>query len=241
MVTCNMKLVVMIPAYNEEKTIAKVIDEIPQKIDGIETIDILVIDDGSRDHTKRIARREGATKVISHNVNKGLAAAFRTGLKTAIRMGADIIVNTDADFQYDQSQIPDLVSPILLNQADLVLGSRFMGYIEYMPIRKKIGNILATTVTRIFSGYNTTDAQTGFRAFSREVALSLRITSRKTYVQETIIRPAKKGFRIVEIPIKFRKRVGKSRLIKNIWKYALQVLPDMIFCYVDTLRDNTQS
>jgi glycosyltransferase involved in cell wall biosynthesis len=229
-----MKLVVMIPAYNEESTISSVIKEIPHSIDGISSIDILVIDDGSFDKTRAFAMKAGATKVVSHKTNRGLAAAFRTGLHVALKMNADIIVNTDADFQYDQSQIPDLIHPILLGEADLVLGSRFKGYIEEMPFQKVLGNLTATLLTRLLSGFNTSDAQTGFRALSRNLASSLKITSKKTYVQETIIRSAVKGFRIVEIPAIFRKREGESRLIKSIWRYALAVFPDMIRCYIDS-------
>jgi glycosyltransferase involved in cell wall biosynthesis len=236
----SKKLVVMIPAYNEEKTIGTVIREIPRSIDGFETIDVIVTNDGSVDRTKEVALEAGAALVVSHRRNRGLAATFRTGLKFAIKRGADVIVNTDADLQYDQRQIPDLVSPIVLGNADMVLGSRFKGRIEYMPQRKKMGNMLATCVTRILSGFNVSDAQSGFRAFSREVAEFLRVTSTKTYVQETIIRPARKGFRIVEIPITFRKREGESRLIKSIWGYAFHVLPELVSCYIDTFRPTSK-
>lgn len=231
-----MKLVVMIPAYNEEKTVGRVIDEIPRGIEGVDVIEILVINDGSVDNTRHVAEIAGANLVVSHCTNRGLAASFRTGLKVALRMNADIIVNTDADLQYDQTQIRELVHPILSNEADMVLGSRFKGYIEEMPTRKKLGNMFATSVTRVFSGFNTSDAQSGFRAFTRELASSLKITSTKTYVQETIIRAARCGYRITEIPITFRKRQGPSRLIKSIWGYAFIVLPELISCYIDTLR-----
>jgi glycosyltransferase involved in cell wall biosynthesis len=236
----SKKLVVMIPAYNEEETIGGVIREIPRSIDGFETIDVIVTNDGSVDGTKEVALEAGAALVVSHRRNRGLAATFRTGLKFAIKRGADVIVNTDADLQYDQRQIPDLVSPIVLGNADMVLGSRFKGWIEHMPRRKRMGNMLATCVTRILSGFSVSDAQSGFRAFNREVAEFLRVTSTKTYVQETIIRPARKGFRIVEIPITFRKREGESRLIKSIWGYAFHVLPELVSCYIDTFRPTSK-
>jgi glycosyltransferase involved in cell wall biosynthesis len=229
-----MKLVVMIPALNEEQTIEKVIHGIPRTIAGISSIRVVVIDDGSTDGTKEVSQNAGAT-VISHSENRGLATAFRTGLTTALKMGADIIVNTDADNQYNQEQIRQLVQPIVSDKADLVLGSRFKGWIEAMPLQKKIGNQLATFFTKLLSGYNVSDAQSGFRAFSRKLASSLRITSNKTYVQETIIRTARYGFRIMEIPIDFRKRDGQSRLIKSIWKYAINVFPDLIRCTIDVL------
>jgi glycosyltransferase involved in cell wall biosynthesis len=229
-----MKLVVMIPALNEERTVGKVIQSIPRKIEGVSSIQIIVIDDGSTDRTRAIARAQGVD-VVSHSENYGLATAFRTGLTTALKMGADIIVNTDADCQYDQTEIPKLIHPIMENKADLVLGSRFKGWIEEMPTKKVLGNKAATLLTRLLSGHNVSDAQTGFRAFNRTLASSLRITSRKTYVQETIIRAARFGFRICEIPITFRKRGGESRLIKSIWKYAFKVFPDMIRCFIDVI------
>ena len=236
-----MKLVVMIPSFNEEQSIGRVISEIPRTIDGISTVEVLVIDDGCTDNTRQKALEFGADRVVSHKSNLGLASAFRTGLDSALEMGADIIVNTDADHQYDQLQIPNLVRPVINRQADLVLGSRFKGYIEEMPVGNRIGNLLATLVTRIFSGYPTSDAQTGFRAFSKELARFLTITSRKTYVQETIIRSARGGFTIVEVPTTFRKRRGESRLISSIWGYAFHVLPDLARCYIHILRTSNNS
>lgn len=135
-----MKLVVMIPAHNEEKTIAKVIKEVPREIKGIDEVEVLVTNDGSIDKTVEVAKEAGADKIVGFKRNKGLAPAFRAGLESALAMGADIIVNTDADFQYNQSQIPDLIKPVLDDEADIVLGSRFKGWIEYMPLQKRIGN-----------------------------------------------------------------------------------------------------
>ena len=124
-----MKLIVTIPAYNEENTIDKVIREIPRQIDGIDTVEVLVINDGSTDNTIAVAKDAGADHIITLKENQGLAFAFRTGLEEALKRGADIIVNTDADFQYNQQQIPDLVKPVLEHKADIVLGSRFSGHI----------------------------------------------------------------------------------------------------------------
>lgn len=227
----------MIPAFNEEESIADVIHSIPRTIDGVDDVEVIVIDDGSIDNTKQAAYDAGVDYVVSHKGNEGLASAFRTGITEALARGASIIVNTDADNQYDQKQIPELIKPILDNQADIVLGSRFKGTIEEMPVEKKLGNLLATAVTRILSGFGTSDAQSGFRAYSRDAAKSLKITSRRTYVQETIIRPARMNFRILEIPIRFGKRNGESRLIQSIWGYAMEVLPEMVRCYLDTFRE----
>lgn len=214
-----MKLIVMIPAYNEEETIGSVIKEIPR--DCCEKVEVLVINDGSYDNTVEEAKSAGADKIISFKQNKGLAPAFRAGLETALEMGADIIVNTDADGQYNGKEIPKLIKPIVDGKADFVLGSRTKGHIEYMPFRKKLGNRIATFVTRQVSGLPISDAQTGFRAFTRDAALHLNVMSDYTYVQETLIQAANYGLVIEEVPIEFRKRRGgESRLISNIFGYA---------------------
>lgn len=209
----------MIPAFNEESTIGNLIRSIPRDV--LDEVKILVINDGSTDNTIIEAEKAGADKLISFKENMGLAIAFEKGLDTALQMGADIIVNIDADGQYDPKEIPKLVKPIEDGQADIVLGSRFKGSIEYMPKSKKIGNILATKVTRYLSGIPISDAQTGFRAFSKYAALRLNVLSGYTYVQETIIQAAHKGLTIVEVPCTFSRRTeGKSRLITNIFGYA---------------------
>ena len=216
-----MKLIVTIPAYNEEKTIAEVIESVPKKISGIDKIEILVVDDGSLDSTAKIAESKGAL-VIRHMQNQGLAKTFDDALNKAVEMGADIIVNTDADNQYDQKEISKLVEPILNNKADMVLGSRFRGKIEYMPLQKKLGNRFATHIVNFVSNAKVSDAQTGFRAFSRDAALQLNVQSNYTYTQETIIQAMFKGLKIAEVPVEFRKREGKSRLISNIGIYAMR-------------------
>ena len=228
-----MKLIVTIPAYNEENTIDKVIREIPRQIDGIDLVEVLVINDGSTDNTVKVAKDAGADHIISQKENQGLAFAFRTGLEEALKRSADIIVNTDADFQYNQQQIPDLVNPILESKADIVLGSRFSGYIEHMVPQKKIGNIIATRVTRMASGFPVTDAQTGFRAFSRDAALRMNILSDYTYVQETIMQAVGHNLTMVEIPIEFRKREGSSRLMSGVFNYAKRAASTILRTYRD--------
>jgi len=216
-----MKLVVMIPSYNEEETIASVIREIPRSIPGVDTVEVLVINDGSTDRTVEEAQKAGADKIISFKKNKGLASGFRAGLETALAMGADIIVNTDADGQYDGTEIPKLIQPILDNKADFVLGSRTKGTIEEMPLQKTIGNRMATWVTRNVSGLPVSDGQSGFRAFTRDAAMRLNVMADYTYVQETLIQAANLGLVYTEVPILFRKRTGgSSRLISNIFNYA---------------------
>lgn len=220
----------MIPAFNEEKTVGQVLDEIPSTIAGIDSIQTLVIDDGSTDKTALLAQKKGAT--VLKNPHKGLASSFRDGLQKALEMGADVIVNTDADMQYNQKQIPLLVKPIVENSADMVLGSRFKGYIESMPFSKKIGNQLATAAVSLAAGVPISDGQTGFRAFSREAALRLMVLSNYTYTQETIVHAANHSLRIVEVPVDFRKRKDESRLIASVFGYAKKSVVTLIIGYL---------
>ena len=215
-----MKLVVTIPAYNEESTIGRVIRDVPRIIKGVSRVEVLVINDGSLDGTAKAAKTAGADRIVSHTHNLGLGNAFRTGLDNALGMGADIIVNIDADGQYVGSEIKDLIRPILEKKADMVLGSRFSGQIEHMAAWKRIGNRIATRTVRFLSGIPITDGQTGFRAFSRDAALRLNVMSNYTYTQETIIQAAMKGMKIVEIPCTFRRREGHSKLISSVSNYA---------------------
>lgn len=213
-------LVVTIPCLNEAKTIAKVIRSIPKKIPGIGQIKIVVIDDGSTDNTQKAAKKAGANSIIVHQPNLGLAASFKHGVKKALSLGADIIVNTDGDNQYDQSQIPQLIKPILKGEADMVLGNRQVKKIKHMPLSKKIGNIFGSWVIRKLTGSTIQDASTGFRAFNRLLARSFELLANHTYTHETIIHTLYNGFRIKEIPINFKKRTfGQSRLIQGIWPH----------------------
>jgi glycosyltransferase involved in cell wall biosynthesis len=216
-----MRLVVTIPAYNEERTVAEVIRSIPRRVEGVSQVEVVVVSDGSTDRTVAEARAAGADEVVAFKRNRGLAPTFQTGLDTALARGADIVVNIDADGQYVGSEIPALVAPLLRGEADIVLGSRFAGTIEEMPPSKVWGNRVATRITRWLSGLPITDAQTGFRAFSREAALRMSVFSSYTYVQETLLQASQKGLAVVEVPVTFRKRAGsESRLIRGVWSYA---------------------
>ncbi|MBI2559344.1 glycosyltransferase family 2 protein [Candidatus Woesearchaeota archaeon] len=216
-----MRIIVTIPAYNEEKTLGEVIKKIHEVMKSNRyNYTILVVDDGSRDNTAKAAKREGAV-VYSHPKNYGLAEAFKTELKKALELKADVIVHIDADEQYRPEEIPKLVREIK-NGYDLVLGSRFKGKIESMPLIKRLGNKAFSEVVSGIVSMDISDAQTGFRAFTKEVAEKINIISDHTYTQEQIIKAIRQKFRIKEVPIYFGKRDGKSRLISNPFSYAVR-------------------
>ncbi|KQC11273.1 MAG: glycosyl transferase family 2 [Candidatus Cloacimonas sp. SDB] len=215
-----MKLIVTIPAYNEEDSIGDVIQEIPRTIEQIDQVEILVINDGSTDNTGIVSRNAGADYIVTHKRNLGLAKTFRDGLNAALELGADIIVNTDADFQYNGTEISNLIQPILDGTADLVIGDRQINTLGHMPRGKAWGNKLATWVTRRVTGWPIHDAQTGFRAFPRDAACKMNLTGDYTYVQETLIQAVNKDMTLVQVPIEFRRRDGKSRLIGSLFGYA---------------------
>jgi glycosyltransferase involved in cell wall biosynthesis len=229
-----MKVIVTIPAYNEEQTIGTVINDIQNSLNNqVFTYEIQVIDDGSIDQTANIARSLGA-RVYSHPANFGLAETFRDEIQIALENGADIIVHFDADGQYRSGEILNLVGPIQDGKADLVLGSRFLGEIEEMPLIKKIGNRAFSQVVSHISGIKIIDAQTGFRAFTKDVAAKVKVNSEFTYTQEQIIKTARKKFRIMEVPIFFAKRMsGNSRLMSNPLEYAIKGNVNLLRIYRD--------
>lgn len=229
-------LVVLIPALNEEKTIAAVIKAIPKKIQGVEKTLVLVVDDGSTDKTVQKARMAGADRIVSHKGNKGLGIAFQTGLDTALKMGAGIIANIDADGQFNPEDIPKIVRPILQGKADVVTCSRFLDkrLEPKMPSIKRFGNRLFTKTINFFTGSHFTDTQCGFRAYSREAALRTNLFAKFTYTQEVLMDLSQKGMRIEEVACKVEgERKGKSRIVKHWYVYGLRAL--MII--VRTLRD----
>ncbi len=227
-----MKIVVTIPAYNEADTLGKVIKNIDSVLKKTKhDHSILVVDDGSSDKTVQVAKEAGA-KVYSHPRNYGLAETFRTELQRALKENADVIVHIDADGQYLAEDIPKLLKEIE-NGYDLVLGSRFKGTIESMPIVKRLGNRAFSRVISRITHMKISDAQTGFRAFTKEVAQEIDIISNHTYTQEQIIRAIKHKFRIIEVPVYFAKRKDKSRLIGNPLGYALRAWVNIIRIYRD--------
>ena len=225
-----MKLVVLIPAFNEEENIQKVIQSIPKKVLGISEIKVLVVNDGSTDKTMDMAMNGGAYRVVSHKKNLGVGAAFMTGIRNAISMNADIVVAVDADSQFDSNQIPELILPILNNQADVVIGSRFQNKKpKNIPRIKYLGNKIFTKIVSSLVQQKFTDTQTGFRAYSKEALLNISVVSDFTYTQEVLIDLKFKGMQITEVPISVKyddKR--KSRVVKNIFKYSSKVLGILI-------------
>lgn len=224
----RLKLIVQIPAYNEEKSIQDVIKEIPKKIKGIDKVEILVIDDGSKDNTAKAAKDAGADYVIRNTKNQGLAFTFQRGLNEALKLGADIIVNTDADFQYDQREIPQLIQPILDGKADIVSGNRKVETLDHMIPAKKYGNILGSKVVKMSAGYDIIDASSGFRAYSKEAALRLFVMSKHTYTHETLIQAGRKNLKVIEVPVTFRKRDGHSKLIKSVGSHIKKSMTTIV-------------
>ncbi len=218
-------LVVIIPALNEEKTVASVIGNIPASLDGITNIKVVVVDDGSSDATAQLSAKNNAI-VIRHAYSMGVGAAFQTGLKKALELGADYIVNIDADGQFNAQDIPKLLNPLLTSEADFVTASRFAKkeYMPDMPALKIWGNKWMVRIINTITSKNFTDVSCGFRAYSREAALRLTLFGRFTYTQESFIDLAFKGISMVEVPLKVRgeREFGTSRVASNLWKYGIK-------------------
>ncbi len=211
-----MKLIVTIPCFNEEENLAAVIKEIPRQISGIDSVEVVVISDGSTDKTVEIAKNSGADHVVDRKINKGLATTFKQGLEKALEAGADIIVNTDGDNHYDQSKIPELIEPIVKGLADVVVGGRMIEKLEHMKKANKYGNMMGSRLVCWLAGLPPLDVSTGFRAYTRESALKLNVLSNHTYTHETFFQSADQNLRILEVPILARAVKRPSRLIKSI-------------------------
>ncbi len=230
-----MKVVVSIPAYNEEQTLGRVLTDIKKVMAGLQYEYVIsIVDDGSTDKTAEIARQHGAS-VYSHPYNCGLAEAFRSEISKAISLGADIIVHTDADGQYPAEEIPKLLQEIN-NGADLVLGSRFLGRIESMPLLKRAGNMAFSKAISQITRAKITDAQTGFRAFTKKVA-QIKIISNHTYTQEQVIRALKNRYIVKEVPITARKtresRLMRSHPLVQPFEYAVKAWINLFRIYRD--------
>lgn len=216
-----MKLVIQIPALNEEATLSRLLARLPRKLPGFAEVGILVIDDGSRDRTAEVARLAGADRVFSFASHRGLATAFRTGLWESLAMGADVIVNIDADLQYDPEDIPALVAPILADRADVVVGDRGPGNLAHFSPLKRLLQRLGSAMVRQVSGLQVGDATSGFRAFTREAARRLNVFSKMTYTLETLIQAGFKDLRVASVAVSAHPVKRASRLLVSPTRYVL--------------------
>lgn len=214
-----MKLIIQIPCYNEEETLGVAVRELPRSIPGIDVVEWLVVNDGSTDRTSEIARQLGVDHVIERS-HQGLARTFMSGIEASLALGADIIVNTDADNQYEAADIPKLVEPILKGEADMVIGARPILEIEHFSPVKKILQRIGSWVVRVASHTEIEDAPSGFRAISREAAMQMNVFNEYTYTLETIIQGGQRNLRMVSVPIRTNEFLRPSRLFKSIPAYV---------------------
>ena len=226
-----MKLIVQIPCYNEEQTLPLTVKDIPRQIDRVDQVEILIIDDGSTDRTVQIAKEIGVDHIVKNTCNKGLARTFLSGLSASLRLGADIIVNTDGDNQYKGQDIPKLIAPILKGQADIVIGDRQIDKIPHFSALKKKLQKIGSWVVRRLSGIDVPDAVSGFRAFSKEAAMQMNIVSPYSYTIETVIQAGKKYLAVTSVPIGTNPKTRESRLFKSIPKFLERSLTTMIRMY----------
>jgi glycosyltransferase involved in cell wall biosynthesis len=216
----RMKLIIQIPCFDEEQTLPATLADLPREIPGIDTVEWLVIDDGSTDRTIEVARAGGVDHVVRLTNNKGLAAAFQAGLDASLKLGADLIVNTDADNQYSGHDIPRLVEPILAGEADMVIGDRKTDQIEHFsPVKKRLQR-WGSAVVRRASGTGVPDTTSGFRAYNREAALQMQVVSKFTYTLESIIQAGKMLVAVDHVPIRTNPKTRESRLFPSIWAYV---------------------
>ncbi len=215
-----MKLIIQIPCFNEEATLPATLADLPREVEGIEKVEWLVIDDGSTDRTVEVARENGVNHIVRLTNNKGLAAGFQAGLDASLKLGADIIVNTDADNQYYGGDIPKLVAPILAGHADMVIGDRETDQIDHFsPLKKRLQR-LGSAVVRRASGTNVPDTTSGFRAYNREAALQMQVVSKFTYTLESIIQAGKMVVAVDHVPIRTNAKTRESRLFPSMWAYV---------------------
>ena len=226
-----MKLIVQIPCYNEEQTLPETVADIPRQIDGIDQVEVLIIDDGSRDRTVEVAREIGVDHIVRNKRNIGLARSFRKGVDACLVRGADIIVNTDGDNQYCGADIPKLVAPILAGRADMVVGDRETHKIEHFSPVKKLLQYLGSGVVRKLAGIWVPDTVSGFRAFSREAAIRLNVVSSSSYTIETVIQAGKRQLFVDSIPIRTNPKTRDSRLFKSIPHFIKNSLGTMVRMY----------
>ena len=227
-----MKLIIQVPCFNEAEQLPLSLGALPRAVDGFDSVEWLVIDDGSADGTAEAARRLGADHVVPLPHNKGLARAFMAGLDASLKAGADVIVNTDADNQYDASCIPDLVKPILEGRAEIVVGARPIAEIGHFSLSKKALQKLGSWVVRLVSGTDIPDAPSGFRAIHRDAAMRLNVFNAYTYTLETIIQAGRNNIPVTWVPVRVNPDLRPSRLIKSNLGYVVRSLVTIIRIFV---------
>ena len=227
-----MKLIIQIPCYNEEETLPVTLASLPKHIEGIDEIETLLVDDGSTDSSIEVAKQMGVDHIVKLPNHKGLARTFTSGLQQCIKLDADIIVNTDADNQYNSDDIEKLLEPILKKQADIVIGTRPIERIKHFSIFKKILQKVGSFMIRLLSSTGTEDAPSGFRAFTKEAALMINVFDNYTYTLETIIQSKSKGLKIVSVPIRVNDSYRKSKLVKNMFDYIRKSAVTMIRMFI---------
>ena len=226
-----MKLIIQIPCLNEEATLPATLADLPRELDGFDTVEWLVTDDGSTDGTADVARECGVHHLVRFSQNKGLAVAFQAGIDAALKLGADVIVNTDADNQYVARDIPKLVAPILANEADMVVGDRQVRRHEEFSRVKKLLQLWGSWVVRQASGTSIPDTTSGFRAYNREAALRLNVVSRFSYTLETIIQAGKSDLAVTHVPIRTNPKTRESRLFRSILQYVTRSVETILRVY----------
>jgi glycosyltransferase involved in cell wall biosynthesis len=227
-----MKLVIQIPCYNEEKTLPLVLKELPKKVPGIDQIEVQIIDDGSKDNTIEVAKKFGVTRIIRHKRNLGLGTSFKDGVDAALAAGADILINTDGDNQYPSRYIPELVKPILNGKADIVIGNRQPWKVQHFSPFKRILQWFGNGLVRRIAGSNVPDTVSGFRAYNKESMLRINVTTKFSYVLDTIVQATNKGLTITSIPIDTNAPTRKSRLFKNIFQHMRKSGSNIIRCFI---------
>ncbi len=227
-----MRLIIQVPCFNEEATLAIALAELPRKVEGFDTVEWLIIDDGSRDKTVEVALANGVDHIVRFTKNQGLAKGFMAGLDACLKLGADVILNTDADNQYSTKNIPDLVKPILEGRADYVIGERPISTVKHFSPLKKLLQKFGSWVVRVASGTSIPDAPSGFRAMTREVALKMNVFSEYTYTLETIIQAGQKNLSIISVPVEVNEELRPSRLMKSISSYIKKSIGTIVRIFI---------
>lgn len=227
-----MKLIIQIPCYNEAETLEIALNDLPKKLDGVDEIEYLIINDGSKDDTVEVAKRWGVHHIVNFKQNKGLAKGFMAGIDGCLRNGADIIVNTDADNQYCADDIATLIRPILSGEADMVIGARPIDETEHFSFMKKKLQHFGSWVVRKASNTDIPDAPSGFRAYSREAAMHLNVVNDYTYTLETIVQAGREKIAITSVPVRTNAELRPSRLFNSIWGYVKKSMLTILRAYM---------